>query len=44
MGTQLQRVKDMEREEEGLLGDRAQQEELACGEDVAEDRGSHHCH
>ena len=42
MGTQMQRVKDME--EERLLGDRAQQEERARGEDVAEDRGSRHCH
>jgi len=37
MGTQLQMVKDMDREEEGLLGDTAQQEERAWGEDMAED-------
>ena len=41
MGTQ--RVKDMEKKEEGLLGDRVQQEKRAWGEDVAEDWGSHHC-
>jgi hypothetical protein len=30
-------VKDMEKKEEGLLGDRVQQEKRAWGEDVAED-------
>ena len=35
---------DLVKEEEGLLGDRAQQEERAWGQDVAEDRGSRHCH